>query len=500
MNLSSEMGALESKHHQLLHSLHSKLNLSSEKGALLWKHHLLRSLYSKIEASNWVGVDLLLNHVIEQRIVAGGERLPSSRLLILYKAVRNGMPLQILEKLLSLIDMKYEMKRYRIWGSERTPFHSSVTMPWGVEEDALFLLATAYPEGLCIHSWQDNTPLDLLMKRNDRIEEEVKTALMRRLLHISPEAAWDVNGKGQNLLHRALDLPLYTSATRDHLFMPTMLLKVRPGMAAEKDNGGNTPLHQAVLRYRKASQTYLERHTSVFEPDDEESLKALSRDLTRLAVMSRDIIEQLVLACPQALNMVNIEGNTPFDMLVPDEYEKLGVTLVVPATETIVMLMTGRPCKLSQGAPSLAALLHLEYVSPAIAIFLVHQFRHQLAIPDASGRLPLHILVARPPRDPTMTLPGLKAMVELYPDACRTMDGDGLLPLQVMMQNGHTWPCGMKEVFCVHPSAVVDLNIPPYVLCTLLENINGKDNFDVRFRLLKEAPFLFQDITMQPRC
>jgi len=471
-------------------------------GAQHSKQQLLRTLFNGIRASNWEEVDTLLAWIHNEQILTGG-RLPNSQNhKLLHVAAQNGIPAEILDKLLPLIDTIFYMQPDTRENNGWTPLHWVSIGQDNINQDVLFLLARAYPEALQVCDTNDRTPFDLIITRHDT-DEGTRATLIYQLLQILPDASTHVNGKGQNLLHRAM----FNTFEGSYLIVTIILLHVRSDMASEKDECGRTPIHQALM-WHTSELALWDRLMDTLAPGLENTphppLHWIPLARTQLAEASKDVIEELVKACPQALSMEDNCGNTPLGIfrqqwariLVPQDYAMWEeYNLTTQAAEKVVMLMTGRPCTLSDSIPSLVVLLRLHNCTSDVANFLIYKFRNQLAIPDNYGNLPLHVLAATPPKSHKEYALGLESMIKWYPEACRTMNDNGLLPLELMAQNGHSWKSGMRLVFCTNPSAVVDLGLSWYTICTILENIKGEEDTDVRFRLLREAPFLLQDTT-----
>jgi ankyrin repeat protein len=160
---------------------------------------------------------------------------------------------------------------------------------------------------------------------------------------------------------------------------------------------------------------------------------------------------------------------------------------------------------------------------------LVMKAPEQAKEANEAGNLPLHLAAQMKyiwddkPRDVNRSYPhkkvkilsGQKAvdleayqrvimsLLRAFPDAARTPNGDGLLPLHLMIRTGgrpwetrrHSWEGGIKwylneiqQLLEEHPAAICELDLRGDALATFLSRLRA----DILYRLLREAPHVIR--------
>jgi ankyrin repeat protein len=98
----------------------------------------------------------------------------------------------------------------------------------------------------------------------------------------------------------------------------------------------------------------------------------------------------------------------------------------------------------------------LKEVNEAIQLFVLKTFPKTFlrkSLPDQNGWLPLHFACAQSSKS---EIPGIKLLLEHYPDAAKVKDESGRLPLQLLLQNAklkHDVTL-VEHVLRYHPDAV----------------------------------------------
>lgn len=458
--------------------------------------NLAREVGRALEACQWTIVQELL------LTVPDGEQLPvlifSAEQTALHLAVEFNAEPFILEAILRVLDAKAANQPDKFGN---TPLH--LCCRYATHFEMLQLLVDAWPEAIVQENKKFHTPLDDLFQRDDEDDDEdeepwdPEDALVV-MLDGYPDAINHTDRDGQTLLHRSLKYGVTPETIQS---IPPLLLLRKPELAHMLDNNQVSPLHEACKL--EDSLPVVEDLMERCSTDEWMLQDNLGRTILHYAIYwsaSVDIVRMLVNSRHDLIHIADTSGKTPMDYLLSfyaPEFSSNNIQIgwnsfLDNVVDMVRAFFVAGPHsdKTRDGELYLHSALYTENCPLPIIEFLVVAAPEQAEEFDDLGNLPLHLAAAvEVADDEVQSQSYVEVIVELlehYPEAARTPNPKGKLPLHTMIANGRTWNCGVDKVMEVHPAAVCDLNLNALGLSTVMSRLDH----DTMFRLLKEVPHL----------
>mmetsp|Transcript_47827 Transcript_47827/g.144646 ORF Transcript_47827/g.144646 Transcript_47827/m.144646 type:complete len:1013 (-) Transcript_47827:248-3286(-) len=216
--------------------------------------------------------------------------------------------------------------------------------------------------------------------------------------------------------------PLHTAVWKAPPQLALMLIRLLPtskelsGIFTTKDKDANTALHLCCANLELTAA----------EEEDEDS--GGSSGGGGGGEINTSVLEALARAAPRAVSMQNSEGDSPLHMLVSS-----------PACAAANL--EGNP---EASAAAERAVKLLLDAGPGGG-------RDALLLQDMTGATPLHVAVASRASEGVI----LALLKSAAPDACRTDDNRGMLPLHYVAAFCHTPPSAVRRIIESYPEGVV---------------------------------------------
>lgn len=464
------------------------------KGEASPMEELAQEVGRALEACQWAEVQELLMSVPD------GEQLPmmifSAEQTALHLAVEFNAEPYILEAILRVLDAK-AANQPDLFGN--TPLH--LCCRYATHFEMLQLLVDAYPEAIVQENKKFQTPLDDLFGRDDEDDDEEPwdpEDALTVLLDGYPDAIHHTDKDGQTLLHRSLKYGVTPETIHS---LPPLLLLRKPELAHMLDNNQVSPLHEACKL--EDSFPVVEDLMERLSTDEWMLQDNMGRTILHYAIYwsaSVDIVRMLVNARHELIHIPDTSGKTPMDYLLSfyaPEFSSNNIQIgwnsfLDNVVDMVRAFFVAGPHsdKTRDGELYLHSALYTENCPLPIIEFLVVAAPEQAEEFDDLGNLPLHLAAqVEVLEDEVQSQSYAEVIVELlehYPEAARTPNPKGKLPLHTMIAKGRTWNCGVDKVLEVHPAAVIDLNLNSLALSTVMSRLDH----DTMFRLFKEAPHL----------
>jgi ankyrin repeat protein len=455
---------------------------------------LSRDICRQIEAANWEQVQTLLTLVPEGQLLP--VHIVAAKQTALHLAIENNVEPVILQGLVSVMDMNQANQQDKFGN---TPLHLCCRR--GMHLQSLALIAEAWPNAALQENVRGHIPFDDLFLRDDEDGEKPwdpvdATSL---LLDACPHVIDHLDRGGQNLLHRILK----HGATEEKIrSIPQALLRRKPEFAHAVDNHLVTPLHEACKREDSLPivqdlMAQLSREQWMVQDDE-------GRTVLHYAVYwgaPVEIVQELVRASHDLIHVKDLSGDTPMDYLLsfysPDfTSNSIQVgwdSFVDNIVDMVRAFFVDGPHrdKTRLGELYLHAALYTRDCPIPIIEFLVVAAPDHAEEYDEVGNLPIHLASQLENIDEANLGSYVEVISELvgrFPEGARAPNPDGLLPLKLMINAGHTWEYGIQTLIEAHPAAICDECLEPYCLTTLLSRLDH----DSMYRLLQEAPFLME--------
>jgi len=468
-------------------------DLHSEQIGDVMKENLSKEICRALEASEWDRVQELLS------LVPDGETLPvwtvSAQQTALHLAVEFNAEPEIVEALLVVYPHEEANKPDKF---DNTPLHLCC-------RDSPFFgvfrsLVDAWPAAILHENRRSHTPLDDFFQRDENEDDEEPwdpVAAMTVILNACPAAIHHVDREGRTLLHRCLK---HGGAVDIVQMIPPFLLERKPELAHMLDNNSVSALHEACKREDSLPvvQDLMRRCTR-----DE----CMHRDVDGRTVLhyaicwssSVDVVRELVTASHELIQVRDESGKTPMDYLLSfyaPEFSSSSIqsgwnSFLDNVVDMVRAFFVAGPHaeKTRDGALYLHSALYTVNCPIPIIEFLVVAASEQVEEFDDLGNLPLHLAAALPEFDESQEQSYVEVIHELlerYPEAARTPNPDGFLPLHLMIAGRRTWHCGIDKVVEVHPAAICDLNLNAFALSHLMARMDQR----TMYRMLQEASYL----------
>ena len=404
----------------------------------------------------------------------------------LHLAAKFDAPLYLLEKLVQVFGME-ALSITDKFGN--TPLHFMVLFATSLH--ALERIARAHPPAVVARNrLLFQTPLDCLLKRGMYAENEVNNSFVApsfiSLLDIYPEAIHEIDREGRTLLHRCLQ---HVKDTGNLANIIHTLLTAKTDLTEMADEYGMIALHEASKRYYVDGGEVVRLlllHTPQWLWSAQNNRGRTALHFAIIGNRTKDVVLALVVACPELLQIRDNENQTPMDYFVT--YHKFES---IPSYEIARAFLVASPYGhvTNNGELGVHAALYTNgcFLS-IVGLFIFHQ-PHLTSIVDGNGNLPIHIacqLRNIPDGDADNYINVVKELCMCFPQGPRMLDSQGKLPLTLMIEAEQPWKA-IQIVLAAHPAAVVDQGLNSFQTFMLLSKI---DNDDVRYRLLRDVPFL----------
>lgn len=380
---------------------------------------------------------------------------------------------------------------------------------------AIDLVARAYPSAIVIHNSKDRdfTPMDHLFNRggldddDGELVEGFVTMAVSNLLIIYPDAINDVDSNGCTILQRCLRIARRVDTILD---VTRILLAKKKQLTEMADKNGATALLDAsgVDGGGEIVKVILQNSPKpLWTAQDNKGRTALHLSIYNFS--SLDVVLELVQACPDLVQIQDLQGMSPIDyslvygycggisvVSVVDYRQKIQENLDMDGVLTFrnlfaALCVAGPHAHATfNGSRIVHAAMYTRRCPMKVVVILLAVLPQEIEITDLNGNLPIHIAAQIKPRDELDMMDFVEVLVEIcrfFPDGARKPNLQGKLPLTLMIGAQQPWHI-LSIVLGAHPAAVLDQGLGRFATCTLLSRLET----EVRYRLLRDAPFLLE--------
>jgi hypothetical protein len=270
---------------------------------------------------------------------------------------------------------------------------------------------------------------------------------------LSPEQLMACDKEGRNVLHDAIlqcirfyNCKYGDSDRSESLNIVRELLGASYELLYHKDSEGRTPLSQLQYPKRIGLISFLRQTVFALDPQRNQHKTRNGELFLHAAFYTKDfpffLMEDLVMQAPEQAKEANEDGNLPLHLAARMNYVRDDKSQVVDRSDS-------------------------------------QRGLHVLTKQEAA-RLEYQRVI--------------RSLIRAYPEAVKTRNGDGMLPLHLMIRKGEQglqfWKNGIKrlneiqQLLDEHPAAICELDLRGNALATFLSRLTP----DTLYRLLREAP------------
>lgn len=268
----------------------------------------------------------------------------------------------------------------------------------------------------------------------------------------------------------------------------------QPGLAAMKNEAGETPLHIAVqfnLRRPSIIKLLLRDYPEALNQRDEVFMRPI------------DHLAHKVIMLQERRKYDEDEDKKMLSM-----WEVLEAFVFTELSFSEGFVISNLPRYL------LHACLQVDSVPLSLLTFVMKEKEHEFLLTDYSGDLPLHIIARKVPRrsksksckntdsededddededDVDDQIDHLNRAIKAFPDATRMKNHQQKTPLVVAIESGRTWNSGILDLLNVYPAGIVDVDLTVEVYPMLLHRLGT--HYTTAFEILRAQPDVFQHI------